>query len=98
MIVLSGADYIGEGDIRTCYEHPQNKSLCIKVPKPHVTREYTYKEILYFLKLQKRNTTKFNYPFYSDYQGEVETNFGLGQVFDLVRDEHTGAISKTLEY
>ncbi len=98
MIVLNDEHYIGEGLIRTCYEHPEDKSRCVKVPKAHVTRDYTYKEILYYLKLQKRNTSKFNYPFYSDYRGELETNLGLGQVFDLVRDEQTGTISKTLEY
>lgn len=98
MIKLESNNYIGEGEIRTCYVHPEDNLLCIKIPKPEVTREYTYKEILYFQKISKRNKTNFKYPFYSDFKGEVETNFGLGQVFDLVRDEQTGEISKTLEY
>lgn len=98
MIQLSQKEYIGEGEIRVCYEHPQDKSLCIKVPRPEITREYTFKEILYFKKLAKRNKSRYAYPFYSDFYNEEETNFGLGQVFDLVRDETTGGISKTLEY
>jgi PhoP regulatory network protein YrbL len=98
MIQLSQKDYIGEGEIRVCYEHPQDESLCIKVPRPEITRKYTFKEILYFKKLAKRNKSRYAYPFYSDFYEEVETNLGLGQVFDLVRDETNGAISKTLEY
>ncbi|MBC2845661.1 YrbL family protein [Winogradskyella flava] len=98
MIQLSGEHYIGEGDIRVCYEHSLDKSLCIKIPRPETTRAYTEKELQYFKKLSKRNKAKFNYPFYSDFHNEVETNYGLGQVFDLVRDETNGHISKTLEF
>ena len=98
MIEIRDEDYIGEGEIRTCYVHPQNNDLCIKIPKPGITREYTFKEILYFNKIGKRDTSKFKYPFYSAFHGEVRTNKGDGQVFDLVRDETTGEISRTLEY
>ncbi len=98
MIQLEDKYYIGEGDIRVCYEHPLDKGLCIKVPRPETTRKYTEKELLYFYKLAKRNKSKYQYPFYSDFHNEEETNFGLGQIFDLVRDETTGEISRTLEY
>lgn len=98
MIQLSDTHYIGEGEIRFCYEHPYNKHLCIKIPRIETTRAYTNKELLYFKKLSKRNKVKYNYPFYSDFHSEEETNLGLGQVFDLVRDEATGKISKTLEF
>ena len=98
MIQLNEVHYIGEGDIRVCYEHPHDKTLCIKVPRPETTRAYTEKELLYFKKLSKRSKEKFSYPFYSDFHKEVETNYGLGQVFDLVRDEANGDISKTLEF
>ncbi|MFC0605379.1 YrbL family protein [Winogradskyella pulchriflava] len=98
MIQLEDRHYIGEGEIRFCYEHPNKKGLCIKIPRPETTRAYTNKELLYFKKLSKRNKTKYNYPFYSDFYDEIQTNKGLGQVFDLVRDETTGKISKTLEY
>lgn len=98
MLKLSEDLYIGEGEIRKCYKHPQNEHLCLKIPREHVTREYTYKEIIYFNKLAKRNKAGYSYPFYSDFHGEVETNLGQGQVFDLVIDETTGKIAKTLEY
>ena len=98
MIQLNDEFYIGEGEIRFCYEYPQNKSLCIKIPRPETTREYTNKELLYFNKLSKRNKANYKYPFYSDFHKEEETNLGLGQIFDLVRDETNGEISKTLEF
>lgn len=98
MIEIPKNLYIGEGEIRVCYEHPKNKNLCIKIPKPQVTELYTNKEILYFLKIKKRNKLEYSYPFYSDFHEEISTNLGKGQVFDLVRDEATGEVSKTLEY
>lgn len=33
----------------------------------------------------------------SSYYGDIETNLGIGSVFDLVKD-HNDAVSKTLEY
>lgn len=72
--------------------------MCIKVPGPKITREYTFKEILYFRKIAKRNKSKYAYQFYSDFYDEAETNFDLGQIFDLIRDETTGNISQTLEF
>ena len=98
MLELSKDLYIGEGEIRKCYKHPKNEHLCLKIPHKHITREYTYKEISYFKKLAKRNKNKYSFAFYSDYHGEIETNLGQGQVFDLVKDETTGEISRTLEY
>ena len=73
MIVLKDLHYIGEGLIRKCYAHPKNKNQCVKVPKPHVTRDYTYKEILYYLKIQKRNRSKFSYSFYSVFFASTQT-------------------------
>lgn len=98
MIHLDDKLHIGEGEIRFCYEHPNRNDLCIKIPRPETTREYTLKELIYFKKLSKRNKSNYDYQFFSDFHGEVETNMGLGQVFDLVRDEITGNVSKTLEY
>jgi len=98
MIQLKDAHYIGEGEIRFCYEHPKDTALCIKIPRKETTRMYTNKELTYFKKLSKRNKKLYDYVFYSDFHKEVETNLGLGQIFDLIRDETTGDISKTLEH
>ena len=98
MIFLSDNDYIGEGEIRVCYQHPHNKNVCVKVPKQAVSRAYTLKEIIYFKKLNNRRLKHHDYQFYSNFKGEIQTNKGLAQLFDLVRDEDTGNVSKTLEY
>lgn len=97
MINIYTDNYIVEGEIRVCYENPLDASKCIKILKPNIDEAYAYKEINYFLKLNRRKN-KYKYPFYSTFHGEVETNKGKGQVFDLIRDETTGQISKTLEF
>ncbi len=98
MIYLEKNHFIGEGEIRFCYEHPLNDQFCVKIPRVETTRDYTEKELKYFKKLSKRSKVNFQFPFYADFRQEIETNLGLGQVFDLVRDETTNEISKTLEY
>ena len=98
MLVLSKDHYIGEGEIRFCYYHPDDMNLCVKIPRENTTRNYTLKEIKYFKKLSKRNKQKYGYKFFSDFQGEVLTNLGLGQKFDLIRDYSSNEVSKTLEH
>ena len=98
MLVLSKDHYIGEGEIRFCYYHPYDMNLCVKIPRENTTRNYTLKEIKYFKKLSKRNKQKYGYKFFSDFQGEVLTNLGLGQKFDLIRDYSSNEVSKTLEH
>lgn len=98
MLVLSKDHYIGEGEIRFCYYHPDDMNLCVKIPRENTTRNYTLKEIKYFKKLSKRNKQKYSYKFFSDFQGEVLTTLGLGQKFDLIRDYSSNEVSKTLEH
>tara|TARA_B100000963_G_C22447345_1_gene589430 strand:- start:270 stop:875 length:606 start_codon:yes stop_codon:yes gene_type:complete len=98
VLVLSKDHYIGEGEIRFCYYHPDDMNLCVKIPRENTTRNYTLKEIKYFKKLSKRNKQKYGYKFFSDFQGEVLTNLGLGQKFDLIRDYSSNEVSKTLEH
>lgn len=96
MIQLDPKDYIAEGEIRKCYVHPDNKNLCLKVPKPEVTQKYIQKELDYFHKIRKKK--QFEYLFFSKYQGLQKTNFGNGYSFDLIRDETTQEISLTLRH
>ena len=84
MLVLSKDHYIGEGEIRFCYYHPDDMNLCVKIPRENTTRNYTLKEIKYFKKLSKRNKQKYGYKFFSDFQGEVLTNLGLGQKLHFI--------------
>lgn len=98
MLILNKDHYIGEGEIRLCYYHPDDMNLCIKIPRETTTRNYTLKEIKYFKKLSKRKKKNYSYKFFSDFKGEVLTNHGLGQIFDLILDYDSKEVSKTLEY
>jgi len=98
VLILNKDHYIGEGEIRFCYYHPDNMNLCVKIPRETTTRNYTLKEIKYFKKLSKRYKRNYSYKFFSDFQGEVLTNHGLGQIFDLILDYNSNEVSKTLEY
>lgn len=96
MIQLSESDYLAEGLARTCYFHPEDENLCIKIGKPNVEVSHLYKEINYYKKINKKDASKFDYPFYAMYHGTIETNLGEGFVYDLVRDETSQEVSKTL--
>lgn len=96
MIHIKTEDYIAEGEIRKCYYHPSDTSLCIKIPKPEVTQKYVDKELIYFHKISKKKN--FDYPFFSDYKGSTNTNLGIGYLFDLIRDETTNNVSLTLRH
>lgn len=98
MVVLSEKDYMAEGLARKCYFHPENDKLCIKIGKPDVEQSHLYKEINYYKKLNKRDSSKYENEFYARYHGTVETNLGEGFVYDLVRDEITNEVSKTLRH
>ena len=50
MLILNKDHYIGEGEIRLCYYHPDDMNLCVKIPRETTTRNYTLKEIKYFKK------------------------------------------------
>ncbi|MFV9550532.1 YrbL family protein [Algibacter sp. PT7-4] len=96
MIIIKETDYIAEGLARKCYYHPNNANLCIKIGKPEVERKHLYKEINYYKKIKNKKISKFDYQFYAKYHGEIETNFGVGFVYDLIKDENTETISLTL--
>ena len=98
MIELSEKHYISEGLARVCYRHPENSNYCIKIGKPEVEIEHLYKEINYFKKLKNKNRSKFDYQFYADYHGEIETNLGTGFIYDLIKDEITNEVSLTLRH
>lgn len=98
MIEIKEEHYIAEGLARKVYYHPDNTDLCIKIGKPEIEIDHLYKEIKYYNKIKNKDTSKFGYPFYVAYHGEVETNLGTGFVYDLIKDETTGNISLTLRH
>ena len=98
MIEIKDEHYISEGLARKVYYHPDNNDLCIKIGKPEIEVDHLYKEIKYYKKIRNKDTSKFDYPFYVAYHGEVETNLGTGFVYDLIKDETTGNVSLTLRH
>ena len=93
MIEINKSQLVGKGLHREVYRHPENNNLCIKVDiSGHSDENRREKE--YYRHLEKRKTSWAMIP---RYHGDIETNHGLGSVFDLVVD-HDGAVSKTLGY
>lgn len=96
MIDLNPTYLIGKGRTRTCYLHPLGPDKCIKID--HRERGGpTQKEARYYQKLA-RIRPELSYVHIPRFYGMVETNLGPGGVFDLIRDETTGDISKSLSH
>ncbi|WP_040279854.1 YrbL family protein [Psychroserpens damuponensis] len=96
MIILEDKLYISEGLARVVYQHPNDSDLCVKIGKPEVDVKHLYKEIIYYNKIKRKDVSKFEYPFYAKYHGEIETNKGVGFVYDLIKDEESQQTSKVL--
>jgi hypothetical protein len=93
MINIDKSNFVGKGNHRVCYVHPENENLCIKIALVKESIE-TLREQKYYKHLQNRNISWDMIP---EFHGDIDTNLGIGSVFDLVLD-YTGQVSKTLEY
>jgi hypothetical protein len=83
---------INKGTNRACYVHPEDKNKCIKINISKNKKE-TKREIWYYKYLEKR---KVSYDMLARYYGMVKTNFGEGEVVELIRD-YDGKVSKELD-
>ncbi|WP_020588403.1 YrbL family protein [Desulfobacter curvatus] len=92
MINIQPSDLIGKGVHRKCYIHPENANQCIKIVYRGGQAE-TIREQKYYRYLAKRGIP---WEMLAQFHGNVETNFGIGAVFDFVRDDD-GNASKTLD-
>jgi hypothetical protein len=95
MIELCEKWFLSKGQTRACYIHPEDPSKVIKVDFIDKGYEQTAKEALYYRKIA-RLKPDIEYDFIPRFHGSVETNLGKGGIFDLIRDEDTGEVSKTL--
>lgn len=93
-IYLSPKQLIAAGRQRACYQHPEYDDLCIKVHLNGRSDKESLREIRYYKRLYKKSLSTNTI---SHYYGTQETNFGLGYVFQLIKDK-TGNVSHTLEY
>ena len=98
IIEIKNEDFIGEGVYQKCYMHPDNDSLCVKISKQDIETTRLSNEINYWKKISKIKIKKNDYQFFSKYRGTLKTNLGTGYVFDLIKNETTNQVSKTLEY
>ena len=98
LLILAPGNIIAKGLARTVYRHPDNSDLCIKIDhyeyrKNHkdMQREAAYyRRIMFF-----RRTREFSS--IPKFYGLVNTNLGTGAIFDLIKDEATGVISRPLD-
>lgn len=93
MLFIDNNLFIGEGRNRKCYIHPSDKSMCVKISSKKGSRS-SNRERRYFKRLHLYGK---NMEMISDYKGSIKTNFGNGDMFDLIRDSDN-SISKNLKY
>lgn len=93
IIQLTDKDYISKGLHRKCYHHPSNPSQCIKVNYNDGAEQETNREIAYYNHLIKRN---ISWDALAKYYGPVQTNFGEGHLFELIRN-YDGKTATPLE-
>lgn len=95
MIDLSQSQLLGKGAHRSCYRHPSNNNQCIKI------LHYVTKSELRGIQCEMRYYRHINH-YLKDwsaipkYHGTVNTNMGIGYVFDMILD-YDGSPSTTLE-
>jgi hypothetical protein len=93
MIQLDSTLLIKSGTNRACYVHPHDKNKCIKVVISGNPKE-SNDEMKYLKLLEKRS---ISWDMLARFYGTVETNYGIGEVVELIRD-YDGEISKELVY
>jgi len=96
-LILKEEDFVGKGNERVCYVHPDDKNKAIKVSyeqnqgrsKQTDLETKTYNQLLKKEKMSWKHLPK--------YYGKVQTNMGEGFVVELVRD-FDGEVSKSFAY
>lgn len=93
---LSTERPIGSGRHRMCFVHPDNPAQCIKIlfNKESGGEKEVKRELAYYRHLQARNIDWNGLP---KYLGVVETDLGVGHVFDFICDAD-GSPSKALSH
>jgi hypothetical protein len=92
-LILTDELLIGVGSNRRCYVHPQNNSRCVKV----LYGEDGDRDWSCELRYRRRFGWDAGREIIPIYYGPVKTNFGDGQVFDLIADTD-GLASQGLEH
>lgn len=94
IVILTEKTLISAGKGRECHVHPHNKRECIKIPFNSGGLKDCKREVKYFNQVKKRLGCS---DYHSRFLYTVETDRGLGYVYDLIVDQPTGTVSNTLE-
>lgn len=92
---LNSSLVVGIGRHRVCYIHPEDEKKCIKVihsASGNALRE-NQRELAYYAHLNRYLTDWRGIP---RYYGQIETNLGIGYVYDRIVD-FDGKPSRTLQ-
>ncbi len=81
MLFLNENLFINKGTNRVCYEHPHEKIKCLKID---LTKNKETKRELKYYKILSKNNISFD--MLSRYYGSVETNLGIAESFELIRN------------
>ena len=93
MLHLTDELILGKGTRRTCFQHPENPNLCIKITdgtKDGIQQQK--RETTFYQKLKKRNAS---FKHIADFLGPIETNQGPGYIYERIIN-HDGSPSKEL--
>lgn len=91
MIYLQNHKPIGSGQTRDCYRHPNDSTKCIKIMKANQPSDVNAREWDYYQYLVKKHVDTSHLP---QCYGFIDTDLGVGLVFDLVgNSEHETFLS-----
>lgn len=94
MLQLNETLLIGSGKNRSCYQHPEDPNLCVKVLHDHSHPKTQRRETRYFNHLHKVGVS---WDYVVPLIEMLPTSLGEGAVFELIRDQN-GEISKTVHH
>jgi len=94
-VALNKEVLIGKGTRRSCYQHPDDDSLCIKISTgtPNSIKQQD-RECHYYCTMEKRGV---DFSHLARYEGSIETNLGTGHLYECIKD-HDGSYSKSLNH
>ena len=91
---LTEQDFISQGSHKKCYHYPGQPQACIKIPYNAGGVTDINREVFYLTRVLKNRGPQSG--ILPRYFGKVNTNFGQGHAFELVRD-YDGNISQSIE-
>ncbi len=80
-IVLTKENFYGMGTHKKCYQLPQFPNMCVKIPYNDGGVKDLEREIRYIHVMEHQHKKTALLP---EYYGPVKTNYGTGQVFEMI--------------